>query len=144
MVVEGGTGGQRLRGDNYNCHPPPCVVKAVPATPLISKEGEGKKNLIWIRLPPAICTFCLFSQITCIVPPQPPLSCSVSLFSLPSRQVWAIHSDVRLTPSAFCCESEKDRERRRREGGREREKNGKHEKKKGRKQAGATAMREKI
>lgn len=40
---------------------------------------------------------------------------SVTLFSLPSRQVWAIHSDVRLTPSAFCCESQKDRERGERE-----------------------------
>lgn len=49
------------------------------------------------------------------------LSPAPSPSSLPSRQVWAIHSDVRLTPSAFCCESQKDRKKREMERKRDRE-----------------------
>lgn len=68
--------------------PPTRAVKALLSTPLISREEEGKKKIgISICLQPAISTslalssFRLFSQISRIFPPQPPLPCSVFLCS---------------------------------------------------------------
>lgn len=103
-------------GGERELRPSPSLARLKPSTPLNLQRGveekkkREKKNWFSTRLQPAISTSArsplsasstrsLVSFLLRLLLPAPSPS------SLPSWQVWAIHSDVRLTPSAFCCES---------------------------------------